>query len=319
MKTKTEKTPPRIRGGRGMKTSSKSNIEFLLMVLPGTLMALIFSYIPMFGICIAFKSIDYAKGIFGSPWVGLKNFRFLFQNPDVYIILRNTIGYNLIFIVVGVVVPVTIAIMLNQITNKRGAKLYQTIMILPHFISYVVVSYVVFAFFSYNLGLLNTSLLPKLGLEPINWYSKVEWWPFIIVFIYTWKGFGYGAVVYLASIAGIDASLYEAAAIDGATRRQQTWYIIIPELSNIIIIMTILAIGRIMSSDFGLFYNVPMENGKLFPATNVISTFVYRALKLNGDVGMSSAAGFLQSVVGFILVVTTNAIVKRYDESKSLF
>ena len=289
------------------------------MVLPATLLTIIFAYLPMFGIVIAFKSIDYAQGILKSPWVGFANFKFLFGSPDVWIILRNTLGYNITFIITGPIVAVAVAIMLSQITNKRASKVYQTIMMLPYFLSYVIVSYIVYAFLSYRLGLVNNSWLAFLGLEKVDWYTKTAWWPFILLFVGTWKAFGYSAVVYLAAIAGIDTSLYEAAAIDGATKRQQTWYIVLPELGNIIIIMTLLSIGKILSSDFGLFYNVPMEKGQLFPVTNVINTFVYRALKINGDIGMSSAAGFIQSVVGFIMVILANAAVKRYDDSMAMF
>ena len=313
-KTKTEK---KVRVKE--KNVFKKNWEFLLMVLPGTLFVLVFSYLPMIGILIAFKSIDYSKGIIMSPWVGLQNFRFLFDNPDVWIILRNTIGYNLVFLTLGAVCPVAVAIMMSRMTNKRTVKVYQTMMMLPHFISWVVVSYIVYAFLSYSYGLLNTSLLPALGMEPIDWYTHKQYWPFILVFLSTWKGLGYGAVVYIAAIAGIDTSLYEAAAIDGATKWQQTRYILIPELMSVIVIMLILKIGGMFSADFGLFYNIPMERGELFPVTNVISTFVYRALKINGDIGMSSAVGFLQSVVGFVLIMLSNGIVRLIDEEKSLF
>ena len=313
-KTKTEK---KVRVKE--KNVFKKNWEFLLMVLPGTLFVLVFSYLPMIGILIAFKSIDYSKGIIMSPWVGLQNFKFLFDNPDAWVIIRNTVGYNLIFLVLGTICPVAVAIMMSRMTNKRTVKVYQTMMMLPHFISWVVVSYIVYAFLSYSYGLLNTSLLPALGMEPINWYAEKQYWPFILVFLNTWKGLGYGAVVYIAAIAGIDTSLYEAAAIDGATRWQQTRYILIPELMSVIVIMLILNIGKMLNADFGLFYNVPMEYGELFPVTNVISTFVYRALKINGDVGMSSAVGFLQSVVGFVLIMLSNGIVRMIDEEKSLF
>ena len=304
-------------GLRGLK--NKINLQFLLMVLPGALLIFVLSYLPMFGIVIAFKNMDYAKGILGSPWVGLKNFEFLFKNPDVWIILRNTIGYNLVFIVLGVVIPVILSIMLSQMTNKRTSKLYQTLVMMPHFISWVVVSYIVFAFLDYRLGFVNNTIIKAVGGEPVEWYSKPSLWPGFIIFLNTWKSFGYGSIVYLAAIAGIDVGLYEAAAIDGANRRQQMWYITLPELLNIIIIMTILNMGKILNADFGLFYNVPMEKGQLMPVTNVINTFVYRALKINNDIGMSSAAGLLQSVVGLVLICAANFIVKRVDAEKSLF
>jgi len=297
----------------------KSNWEFLLMVLPGTLLVLVFAYLPMFGICVAFKSIDYAKGILGSPWVGLKNFEFLFGYPDAKIIFRNTLGYNFAILILGTSISVLFSLFLSQLCNKRASKVYQTIIMMPHFMSWVIVSYITFAFLSFRLGMINKSILEPFGLASIDWYAKVDIWPYLLVFLGIWKNFGYDSVVYLAAISGIDGTLYEAASIDGATRRQQMWYITIPEIASIIVIMTILAIGRILSSDFGLFYNIPMGKGLLLPVTNVINTFTYRALKVNGDIGLSSAAGFLQSVVGFILVMTTNWIVKRFDDSKALF
>lgn len=322
MKTKVQQNKictDSLKKNKGVIPSIMRNWQFLLMVVPGTLLALVFSYLPMFGIVVAFKKIDYAKGILGSPWIGMNNFNFLFGYPDLKIIIRNTLGYNVIFIILGAIIPVTLAMLLSQLRNKRMSKVYQTVMMLPNFMSWVVVSYIVFAFLSFRLGIVNTLLLKGMGKAPVDWYSEVKLWPFLLVFLNIWKSFGYNTVVYLAAIAGIDGTLYEAAAIDGATRRQQMWYITLPELSNIVIIMMILAVGRIMSSDFGLFYNVPMEKGALFPVTNVISTFVYRSLKVNGDIGMSSAAGFFQSVIGFILVILTNGIVKKIDESKSLF
>lgn len=290
-----------------------------MMILPGALAMLVFCYLPMIGILVAFKDINYVDGILKSPWCGFKNFEFLFKSPDTWLILRNTIGYNIAFIAISTTLPIALAIGMSRLRNKRLSKLYQTAMILPHFISWVVVSYVVTAFLDYRLGLLNTSVMQMLGKEPMDWYSKPEYWPYIIILLNTWKSFGYNSVVYVAAVAGIDQTLYEAAAIDGANKRQQTWYITIPELSNMAIIMMILNIGKIMSSDFGLFYNVPMEKGALFPATNVISTFVFRALKINGDIGMSSAAGFLQSVVGLIMICLTNMVVKKIDEDKALF
>ena len=304
---------------RSLKADYRVNLQFLLMVLPGTLLIFFLNYLPMFGIVIAFKEIDFAKGILMSPWVGFKNFEFLLRNPDLITILRNTIGYNLIFIALGAILPATLSIMLSMMINKRASKVYQTIVMMPHFISWVVVSYIVYAFLNYRLGLVNKGILEPLGIEAVDWYAQKGFWVILIIFLNSWKTFGYNSVVYLASIAGIDSSLYEAAAIDGANRRQQMWHITLPELKTIIIIMTTLNIGKIMSSDFGLFYNVPMESGALLPVTNVISTFVYRALKINNDIGMSSAAGLFQSVVGLIMICTTNMIVKRIDPEKSLF
>ncbi len=297
---------------------NRITFEYLLMVLPGFLLTLIFAYIPMVGILVAFKNIDYSKGILFSPWCGMANFKLLFASPDLKIILRNTIGYNLSFVVLNAVIPLTLSIALSQLRNKRTSKVYQTIIMLPHFISYIIVTYIVYAFLSYKLGTVN-NLLQRFGVEPTDWYSNVKVWPYIILFLGVWKVTGYNSVVYLAAITGIDDTLYEAAAIDGAKKYQQIWYVTLPQLANVVIIMVILNLGAILNSDIGLFLNVPMEKGQLFPVTNVISTYTYRALRINGDVGMSSAAGFFQSVVGFIIVLITNSCVKKIDSEKALF
>ena len=300
------------------RSSIGTNAAFLLMVLPGFLLTFAFCYMPMGGLVIAFKNIDYAKGIFGSDWVGLKNFKFLFDSPDLPVILRNTIGYNVVTIILGAIIPTIFSIGFSLLRNKRGGKVYQTLIMLPYFISWIIVTYIVYSFLSYKTGLVN-HLLSAMGKEPVNWYSSVKLWPYLIVFLGLWKSVGYSTVVYIATISGIDSSLYEAAAIDGANKWHQIWYVTLPELSSVIIIMLILAIGKILNADFSLFYNVPMESGALMPVTNVISTYVYRALMLNADVGMSSAAGFFQSVVGFMLVMLANRVVKMIDEEKSMF
>ncbi|MGN0178006.1 MAG: ABC transporter permease [Monoglobaceae bacterium] len=297
----------------------KKNFEYLIMVLPGFVQIILFNYLPLFGLVIAFKSIDYRKGIFGSPWVGLKNFEFLFKNPDVFVVVRNTLLYNLAFIVLGLVIPVLFAILLSQIRNKFLPKLYQSIMFLPHFLSWVIVSYVVLALLDYNMGMINNTIIKAFGGEAVKWYQTPKYWPFILIFVHTWKIAGYNSVMYLAAITGIDESLYEAASIDGANKFQQTMKITIPAIRPMMIILTILAIGKIFNADFGLFYNVPLNSGTLLPVTNVIDTFVYNALKTTGDIGMASAAGFLQSVLGFILVFTANRIVNKIDSSNALF
>lgn len=294
------------------------NFAFIMMVLPGFLLMLIFHYLPLAGLCISFKDIDYAKGIFGSPWCGLDNFMFLFKSPDLPVILRNTLGYNIIGIILGAIVPVTFAICFSQLRNKRFSKVYQTVMMLPYFVSWIIVTYIVYSFLAYNNGMIN-HILMAMGKEKVDWYANLKFWPPFLILLSLWKGMGYNSVVYIASIAGIDTSLYEAAAIDGANKRQQLMHITIPELSSIIIILLIMSIGSILGSSFELFYNVPMESGTLIPVTNVISTYVYRALMVNADIGMSSAAGFFQSVVGFILVMTTNAIVRKIDAEKAMF
>lgn len=295
------------------------NKVFLLMVLPGTLWFIFFSYLPMAGTVIAFKAYRFSRdgfwaSIVNSKWVGWDNFEFLFTTNDAYLITRNTLLYNLAFIVLGLILSVAMAIVLSQIANKRTAKFYQTGMFLPYFLSWVVVGYFAFSFLSSERGLLNGLF----GTE-ISWYSESKYWPFILIFVYLWKAVGYNSVVYLAAIMGIDKSLYEAAMIDGASVFQQIRRITIPLLSPIITIMTLLAIGKIFYADFGLFYQVPRDSGTLFSVTNVIDTYVFRGLKTTGEIGMSTAAGLYQSAVGFVLVITSNYIVRRFDKDSALF
>jgi len=308
---------------QGFVRNMAKNRAFLLMVLPGALWFLIFAYLPMPGAILAFKQYrldlgGFFSGIVKSEWTGLKNFEFLFQADDAYIITRNTVLYNLVFIALGLVLSVTLAIILFQLAQKRLARLYQTAMFMPYFLSWIIVSYFVFSFLSVDKGVLN-QLLAAFGVEAINWYSEPAYWPFILVFMNLWKGIGYSSVIYLAAISGIDRSYYEAAMIDGANKWQQTIKITIPLIKPMMIILTILAIGGIFRADFGLFYQIPRESGPLFPVTNVIDTYVYRSMKVVGDFGLAAAAGFYQSVVGFILVLAANWTVKKVNDDQALF
>lgn len=300
------------------------NRMWLFMVLPGTIWLLLFAYLPMFGTVIAFKNFRYDPNgffasILNSDWVGLENFKFLFTTNDAWIITRNTILYNLVFIVLGLILAVFVAIVLSELANKRLSKIYQTGMLFPHFLSWVVVSYFVFTFLSVDRGLVN-NILVWFGVEdPISWYNEAKYWPFIIVLTSMWKGIGYGSIVYLAAIVGIDKNYYEAAMIDGANKWQQIRNITIPMITPLIVILTILNIGRIFSADFGLFYQVPRDSGTLYSVTNVIDTYVYRGLTTMGDISMSTAAGLYQSVVGFTLVMLTNYLVKKVEKEYALF
>lgn len=294
-------------------------IPLYIMALPGLLYLLINNYLPMIGLFIAFKNVNYAVGLFRSDWIGFKNFEFLFRSNSAFIITRNTILYNLAFIVILTTVSVLFAILLNEIKNKIVLSLYQSLILLPYLISMIIVSYLAFAFLSNETGFINNTLLPMLGMEKIMWYTEPKYWPYILTFINTWKNFGFTCVIYLASIVGIDMQLYEAAKLDGATKMQQIFHITIPLIKPTIIVMVLLAIGKIFYSDFGLFYQVPMNSGTLFNATNVIDTYVYRALLQMGDVGMSSAAGLYQSVVGFILILLANLLVRRVSREDALF
>ena len=270
------------------------------------------------GLSIAFLDVNYQKGIWNSDWCGLKNFEFLFATKDAWIITRNTIGYNLLFIVLGTVLAVATAVLLNEIGHKFWNRFFQTSILIPYLFSYVIISYLVYGFLSPNTGMFN-HVLQLLGQEPVSWYMESKYWPFILTFVEMWKKTGYNAVVYYATLVGIDETLYEAAQLDGAGKYKQIFRITIPMLSPTIIMMMLLNVGRIFHSDFGLFYQIPMQTGVLKNVTSTIDTYVYNGLMTLGDVGMSSAAGFYQSIVGFLLVLTSNWLVKHKKLEGSLF
>ena len=300
----------------------KRNYEFLVLVLPGALWFLLFSYIPMLGIVIAFKrykiSGGFIESVLKSKWVGFGNFKFLFKSSDAWVITRNTVGYNLIFIILGIVLPICVALMLSELLNQKLAKFYQSSMFLPYFLSWVVVSYCLYAFLSPEDGYIN-NLITQNGGEGISWYTESKYWPYIIILMSQWKLIGYNTVIYLAAICGINKSYYEAAMIDGATKIQQIRYVTIPLLKPVVTILFILAIGKIFNADFGLFYQLPMDSGPLYPVTNVINTYVYRALMNMGEIGMSSAVALYQSVVGLVLILASNKIVSVIDNENTLF
>lgn len=304
-----------------MKTRKKSrwfyfkkNLPLTMMALPGIILMILFKYLPLSGIVLVFKQYNIRDGIFGSAWNGLKNFEYLFRTKDAWIITRNTLGYNLLFIVLDLVLAVTMAIILNELHQKKAAKVYQTIFMAPYFLSWVVVSFVAYSLLSVDNGFINRAF----GLN-VTWYSEPRVWPFILIIFQVWKTLGYSTVMYLGSIVGISNDYYEAALMDGATKWQQIRYITLPSLKSMMIVLTILAIGKIFYADFGLFYQLPRNSGPLFPVTNVIDTYVYRALKENGNIGMSAAASLYQSLVGFVLVLVSNFIVRKIDKDSALF
>ena len=301
------------------KKLKKSEIGLLVMLLPGSIYLLVNNYAPMAGLFIAFKKINYQKGIFGSDWVGLSNFEFLFRTKDAWIMTRNTLLYNLVFIALNIVLGVTFAILLNEVRYKILKKGFQTVLLMPQIVSMVIVSYMAFAFLSSDNGFINHSILEPLGKGRISWYTKAPYWPFIIVFVQAWKNLGYNTILFLASVVGIDTSLYEAAQVDGASRWKQIFYITLPLLRPAMITLGLLMVGRIFYSDFGLFYQLPMDSGPLFPVTQTIDTYVYRGLSNISNIGMSSAASFYQSFVGFAVVLTCNLIVRKVDADSALF
>ena len=305
-----------------MKNVGKTMKRFwplYLMFLPGVIYLFVNCYIPMFGIQIAFRQYNARDCIYGSPWCGLDNFEFLFRTDDAFVMTRNTLLYNLVFIVLGTVLAIAVAIILNEVRSKSAKQVYQTVILIPYLISMVIVSYLAFAFLSSSNGYINNSVLKAFGMEAVDWYTQPQYWPVILVIINIWKGLGYNMILYYATICGIDHTLYEAAVVDGATRWQQIRSITLPSLKSTIIILTLMALGGIFRSDFGLFYQVPQNSGPLISVTQTIDTYVYRGLMQTNNIGMSSAAGVYQSVVGFILVVSANFVVRKLDSESSLF
>ena len=294
------------------------------MMLPATVWLLLIRYLPMFGITMSFldyrlptRKLPFPKNLLKSPWVGFKNFQFLFTSESVTMI-RNTIGYNALWIVLGLLISVSFAIMMSELTRKFLAKTYQTLMFFPYFLSWVVVAYFLFAFLDPTNGMIVRSQKAA-GVAAIDWYNSPGYWPVILTICSMWKNTGYSTVLYLSAITGIDRSQYEAAAVDGATKWQQMIHVTLPHLKPMIIILLIMNVGKIFNADFGLFWSVPMNSAPLYPATQVVDTYVYRAYTSTGNVGMSTAAGFLQNLVGFICIMTANGIVRRLDADSSLF
>jgi len=302
------------------------DLELILLSLPTVIWYAIFSFLPMFGVLIAFKDYRNAPGkgfigsLISSKWAGIENFKFLFATKTTYIMIRNTLLYNAVFIVLGIVIPVTLAIIITNLYSQKFAKVCQTAMFLPHFMSWVVAAYFLTTFLHVNYGLVNNWII-SLGGEGLSWYSAdaTGYWPFILVIMNIWKTTGYGMVVYLASITGIDSTYYEAALIDGATKWQQVKSITLPLLKPIIIIMFIMGVGRIFNSDFGLFYNVTKNSGPIQDATLTIDVYVYNALRVMTNISMSSAAAFVQSLFGFITIMAANSIVKKIDAESAFF
>jgi putative aldouronate transport system permease protein len=308
-----------MRAGQTRWKRVKKYKVLFVMAAPGILYLLINNYLPMFGAFIAFKEVDFSRGILGGDWVGFRNFEYLFKTADAYRITRNTILYNAAFIILNLIASVALAIMLNELRNRLLSRFYQSVILLPYLISSVIVGYLVFSLLSMENGFINKTVLPWLGREEIMWYNEPKYWPFILTLVKMWSSVGYLCVIYLAAVVGIDQEYYEAATIDGASKWQQITSITLPSIAPVITIMTLLQIGRIFHADFGLFYQVPLDSGALLPATNVLDTYVYRALLKNGDIGMSSAAGLYQAVVGFVLILLSNFAVKKRNPDHALF
>ena len=302
---------------KGFWGQVRKNRTLLCMLLPALLYVVIFSYIPMFGITIAFKDYNYNGGILGSPWCGFKNFEYLKISGKLWALTRNTLLYNLAFIVFGIIFEVGFAVMLSEITKKTFKKVTQAFMFLPYFISWVVVSTIMLNIFGQN-GVLS-NVLAHFGIEDFSIYQQIRQWPVIMVAIRIWKQTGYGTVVYLAAIAGLSQEMFEAASIDGASIWQKIRYITIPGLKPTIFIMFLLSVGNIFRGDFGMFYQLVGNNQLLLETSDVIDTFVYRSLITSPNIGMSAAAGFYQSVLCFVTIVSVNWLVKKVDQDYTLF
>lgn len=322
--TRKPKRVPDLRAS-GRFSKAKKTLMLLTMVAPGAIWLLLLRYLPMGGIILAFKNYKiypkdptFLNNLIHSKWVGLDNFKFLFTTGDSWVMIRNTLAYNIVFIILGVIIPVAFAIMMSELSKKFVAKTYQTLMFFPYFLSWVVVSYFLNAFIDAQYGLIPMAQRAA-GETAVSWYTTPGPWPYIIVFANLWKNVGYSTVLYLAAITGIDQTQYEAAAIDGASKWQQILHVTLPNLRTMIAILFILNVGKIFNTDFGLFWNVPMQNGALFSVTQVIDTYIYRVLMNTGNIGQSTAAGLLQNIVGFICIIGANAVVKKIDSDSTLF
>lgn len=288
-----------------------------LMTVPAIIWIAVFCYYPMYGVLIAFKKFSYKKGIWGSPWVGLDNFEFLFNYNGVVRIFTNTIFLNILFMISGTVISIALALVFTEIKQKTYNKVVQTIAIFPHFVSWTVVAMFMSGIIG-GSGVITKAIINAGGEDP-QFYSNASWWPLILTMLKIWQGAGYGTIVYVAAITGFDQEMYEAARVDGANRVQQIFRITLPLLKTTAIMLTIMGIGKIFNGDFGMIYALVGDNASLYSTTDVIDTFVYRALRQLNNLGMSTATSFFQSIVGMILVFTTNAVTKKLEPDAAIF
>lgn len=299
------------------KVKKKMNWGLLMLAIPGLIFLLAFNYVPLFGLIIPFKKVDYALGIFKSKWVGFDNFKFFFQSQDAFRVTRNTLLLNFTFIAVTMVLSIILALMLFELSSRQ-VKIYQTALFVPYFISWIVASYVLYAMLNPQLGMVS-NMLRNMGKQVPNFYNAPKYWPFILTLCYLWKNIGYMTILFYTTLMGIDSSYFEAAAIDGAGKLKRAVYISLPCLKPVIIIMSLLQIGKIFYADFGMFYFLTRNSGTLYSVTDVIDTYVFRALRVTGDIGMSSAVGLYQSFVGFVLVLLSNLVVRKIDRDSAIF
>lgn len=298
--------------------NQNSELQLILLCLPGLLCFFIFNYLPMFGVIFAFKDYRYDLGLFKSEWVGFDNFKFFFSSSDAWRVTRNTLLYNLAFIIIVIILSLFFAILLNEITKKSWIKFYQTIYFFPHFLSWPVIALMTYSIFNFDFGIGN-QILEFFGAEKILWYMNTKPWPYIMIFVNIWKTIGYNTILFYSSLLAIDPAYYEAASIDGATKFQSALNITVPLLKPVTIILLITKLGKIFNADFGQFYMIPKNSGALYSVVDVIDTYVYRVLSVSGDIGMSSAVGLYQAVVGLVVVLTANAVIKKISAEDALF
>jgi len=313
-----------LKKGNGMvikkRRWSKDDTQLAVLALPTTIWYVLFAYLPMFGVIIAFIDFriqgGFLQSIVRSDFIGFNNFRILFANRDIWFAIRNTLGYNSVFIILGIVLPVALAIVIFELRQKIAAKIYQTVLFIPFFLSWVVVSALVWGFLSFDLGIVNR-IFESMGVEARNWYMFPPFWPPFLIFMHFWKNLGFSMIIYLATLTSLDKSVYEAAVIDGASKMQQVWRITLPMMRSVIILMFILAMGRIFYSDFGLFFQVPRDSAVLMNYVYTIDVFVFRLLRV-GTTGMAAAAALLQSTVSCIMILLTNWVVKKIDSQSAM-
>lgn len=309
----------RIRHPNKRRFFRMEDLPLYIMALPTIIFLLMFCYAPMFGLVMAFQDFKVDLGFFGSKFVGFQNFKFLFSSTDAWVITRNTVCYNLVFIVVNTSLAILMALMLSELHSRGLAKTLQTVYMLPYFLAWTVVAIVLSGFLDRGYGLVNKLIQAVGGKGKTDWYKERELWPWLFVALNAWKGVGYSTVLYLAVISGISNDYYEAAVLDGATKVQQARYITLPHLRTVMCITLIMSLGGIFRGDFGLFYSVTKDNGRLYPVSDVIDTYIYRSLTTMSNAGMTAAAGFYQSVVGFITLITANWVVTKIDSDSAMF
>lgn len=318
MRTKILEKISRKRPDNIQRLRRKDNFQLLTLVIPGLVLLVLFKYMPMYGLILSFKKFKAADGIWGSAWNGFKNFEFFFKSGVIKRLLVNTVGLNFLFLVVNTVVTVVLALLLFELRNRKAIRAYQTIIFLPFVVSFTAAAYALYANLSESFGIIN-GVLDFFGLESVAWYKEKGYWPTILLVCYLWKQVGYGMIIYYGNLMAVDSSYYEAATLDGANRLQKAWYISWPAIRPVVIMFFVLTLGSIFSANFGLFYYMPMNSTFLYETTDVIETYVFRALKEAGNVGMSAAVGLLQSVCGFILLVIANKFAKKIDEGGAVF